>query len=57
MSSGVPLKRMAPSTYCGIPQFALATSTADESDAAARFTMDATSSDGLTPQLLPQAAR
>ena len=37
----MPLKRIAPSTYCGIPQFAL-TSAPHESDAA-RLTMDATS--------------
>src|SRR5271169_796506 len=39
-----------------MPQFDLATSTAPASAAALRLTIEATSSDGATPQLLPQAA-
>src|SRR5208282_44819 len=57
INSGVPLKRIAPSTNFGIPQFAFATRIADGSAADARLTIEATSSEGPTPQLLPQAAR
>ena len=57
INSGVPLNRMAPSTNCGMPQFALATRIAAGSDAEARLTMDAMSSEGPVPQLLPHAAR
>ena len=57
ISSGVPLKRISPSTNCGMPQFALATRMAEGSEAVARLTMQATSSEGPVPQLLPHAAR
>ena len=56
--SGVPLKRIAPSTICGIPQFALATSTAG-----GRIRRRGEIDDGChgfevcTLQLLPHAAR
>ncbi len=55
ISSGVPLNWMAPFTNCGMPQFALATRIAEGSEAEARLTMDAMSSEGPTPQLLPHA--
>ena len=48
---------MAPSTYCGMPQLPLATSTTSGPMASARLWMQATTSEAPTPQLVPQATR